>query len=148
MDDIVAFVADFTMAYENLEVVFKRLRAANLKLKPQKCKLFRDKLDYLGHEVGREGIRPSYSKIAGLHDWAEPETISEVRTFLGFTSYYRCFIESYSQIAMPLTRLLKKDSKGTGRKRLPKDARAVEECFDSRLSAKICPAQERFLAGC
>ena len=68
LDDIVAYGSTFRVAYENLEAVFKRLRAANLKLKPKKCQLFWDKLDYLGHEVSREGIRPSHAKIAGLHD--------------------------------------------------------------------------------
>ena len=73
--NIVAFGSDFSKVYYNLKAVFMRLRAANLKLKLKKCELFRDRLDYLGHEVSREGTRPSKSKVAGLHDWAEPRSV-------------------------------------------------------------------------
>ena len=69
LDDIIAFGTDFAKAYINLTAVFICLREANLTLKPQKCELFRDRLDYLGHEVSCEGIQPTKSKIAGLHDW-------------------------------------------------------------------------------
>ena len=117
LDDIVAYGSDFQVAHANLEAVFKRLRAANLKLKPKKCQLFRPKLDYLGHEISHEGIRPSQIKIAGLHDWKAPESISELRTFLGFTSYYRRFIDGYSKLAVPLTRLLKKDTHWSGKEK-------------------------------
>ena len=133
LDDIVAYGSTFRVAYENLEAVFKRLQATNLKLKPKKCELFRDKLDYLGHEVSREGIRPSHAKIAGLHDWAPPETISELRTFLGFTSYYRCFVDGYSKLAVPLTHLLKKEAAWSGRQALPEDAREAFEAIKATL---------------
>ena len=49
LDDTVAFGTEFSKAFCNLKAVFTCLRAANLKLKPKKCELFRDKLDYLGH---------------------------------------------------------------------------------------------------
>ena len=48
VDDIMAFGSDFSKAYYNLKAVFMRL---NHKLKPNKCKLFRDRLDYLVHKV-------------------------------------------------------------------------------------------------
>ena len=51
LDDIVAFGTDFDVAYKNLQAVFTRLRKANLKLKPKKCMLFSQKVEYLGHEV-------------------------------------------------------------------------------------------------
>ena len=78
MDDIVAFGVNFLMALENLKAVFRRLRAANLKLKPKKCELFHWRLEYLGHEVRSEGIKPSVGKVAGLHDWKVPGAVSEV----------------------------------------------------------------------
>ena len=103
------------------------LRAANLNVKPQKCELFLDRLDYMGHKVSREGIRPSKSKVAGPHDWAEPHSVSEVRTFLELTSYYRRFIDNDSKLVVLLTRLLKKESVWKDPERLPEDAvRAFE----------------------
>ena len=85
LDDIVAFGTCFNVAYENLRAVFTRLRKANLKLKPKKCMLFREKVEYLGHEVSAEGIRPCPDKISALHGWPPPTNLNEVRSFLGFT---------------------------------------------------------------
>ena len=45
-----------------------------------------------------------------LHRWSPPENVGEVWTFLGFTTYYRCFIDGYSKIAVPLTRMLYKNA--------------------------------------
>ena len=59
LDDIDAFGVTFHRALLNLRSMFDQLRGANLKLKPKKCDFFRDKLEYLGHEVSREGIKPS-----------------------------------------------------------------------------------------
>ena len=110
LDNIVDFGVTFHVALLNLRSVFDWLRGGNLKLKAKKCKLFRDKLEYLVHEVSHSGIKPSASKVQGLHDWVPPSTIGEVRTFLGFTSYCRGFIDGYSKIAVPLTQLLRNTS--------------------------------------
>jgi len=108
LDDILAFGKDFATAELNLRAVFERLKRANLKLKPSKCKLFARKVEYLGHEVDHRGIRPSRGKVQALHNWAPPKNLSEVRTYLGFTGYYRRFVPNYSDLAKPLTELTKK----------------------------------------
>ena len=110
---MVAFGDSFETAYSNLEEVFSRMRKAHLTLKPSKCALFRQKVEYLGHIVSRDGIRQTQSKIEAVLHWAEPTNISELRSFLGITSYYRAFISEYSDKAEPLTRLLKKEVKYT-----------------------------------
>ena len=108
LDDILAFGSDFASAERNLRAVLERLQRANLKLKPAKCKLFAQEVEYLGHEVDSRGIRPSRSKVQALHNWAVPKNLSEVRTYLGFTGYYRRFVPNYSELAKPLTELTKK----------------------------------------
>jgi hypothetical protein len=102
LDDILAFGKDFATAELNLRAVFERLRRANLKLKPSKCKLFARKVEYLGHEVDHQGIRPSRGKVQALHN------LSKVRTYLGFTGYYRRFVLNYSELVKPLMELTKK----------------------------------------
>ncbi len=108
LDDILAFGRNFEVASLNLRAVFERLRRANLKLKPKKCRLFATSVEYLGHEVDKDGIRPSRSKVQALHNWDVPRTLTEVRTYLGFTGYYRRFVPNYSELAKPLTGLTKK----------------------------------------
>ena len=111
LDDVVAFGNSFEIAYANLEEVFSRMRKAHLTLKPSKCALFRQKVEYLGHIVSKDGIRQTQSKIEAIRHWCEPSNLSELRSFLGITSYYRTFIPDYSKKAEPLTRLLKKEIK-------------------------------------
>ena len=108
LDDVLAFGTSFQQALENLRAVFQRFRGANLKLKAKKCEFFRRKVEYLGHRVSGEGIQPSLDKIQGLHGIETPKNLGEVRTFLGFTGYYRRFVKNYSHLAAPLTGLTKK----------------------------------------
>ena len=66
LDDIITVGRDLEMALTNLRLLFERLRSANLKLKRNKCELFCTHMEYLGHQVGRQGIRPSLFKIQAL----------------------------------------------------------------------------------
>ena len=65
-------------------------------------------IDYLGVIVGKHSIQMDPKKVAGVADWLKPRNPTEIRKFLGFTGYYRYFIENYSKIARPLLALTKK----------------------------------------
>ena len=71
------------------------MRAAGLKLKPSKCDLFRKEIKYLGHVVSKEGVSTDPDKIKSVTEWPQPTTVTEVRSFLGFVSYYRRFIPTF-----------------------------------------------------
>ena len=64
---------------------------------------------FLGHVVSRHGIAVDPHKVEAVLSWERPKTITEVRSFLGLAGYYRRFIQGFSQIALPLTRLTRKD---------------------------------------
>ena len=63
-----------------------KLMAAGLKLKPTKCDLFRQQINYLGHVVSKEGVSTDPDKIKAVTEWPQPTTVTEVRSFLGFVS--------------------------------------------------------------
>ena len=109
LGNIITYGKSFRQAMDNLKAVLGRLRASSLKLKPKKCEFFQTKVEYGGHEVSREGIRPSPSKVVTLHDWKMPGDRAELRSLLGFCSYYRKFIDDFSGIAFPLVRLVRSD---------------------------------------
>ena len=91
LDDIVAFGSDFQAALHNLELVFQRLRTANLKLKPSKCCLFRRKVEYLGHVVSEDGIKACPSKIKAVKEWPTPKNVHDIRAFLmGYRDMMLC----------------------------------------------------------
>ena len=76
-----------------------------LKLKPSKCKFFRDSLCYLGHIILKKGIATDPKKIETILNWPRPKTVTDVRSFTGFTNYYRKYIKDYAKIARPLYEL-------------------------------------------
>ncbi|UYV61916.1 K02A2.6-like [Cordylochernes scorpioides] len=85
--------------------VFKRLEAANLKLSPKKCKLFKKELAFLGHIISAEGVQTDPEKTETVRMWPTPEDLTQLRSFLGLCTYYRRLIPGFSKIARPLHRL-------------------------------------------
>ena len=109
LDDIIVISSTFEQHLERLDAVFGRLRSANLKLKPSKCKLFQLKVKFLGSVVSAKGIEPDPEKLKVISDWPVPENLTELRAFVGLASYYRRHVEGFSDIAKPLSELTKKN---------------------------------------
>ena len=108
LDDIIIYSKTFKEHLQNLERVFSKLKEANLKLKPSKCFFLYKEVKYLGHLVSQEGIKPDPEKILTLKQWPTPNSVKDVRRFLGFAGFYRKFIKDFSKIARPLHDLTKK----------------------------------------
>ena len=109
LDDVIVFGRNFDEYLENFKAVWQRLRLANLRLKPSKCALFREKVPFLGHVVTRTGVEVDPAKTSAVENWPEPETVKDVRAFLGLASYYRRYIPNFATLAAPLVDLIKKD---------------------------------------
>ena len=109
LDDMVVYGKSFIKELSTLCTVFQRLRDANLKLKPKKCQLFRSQVIYLDHVIWENGIKTEPEKRKAFEECQAPKCVSEVRSFLGLTSYYRRFIKKYADIAQPLTELTQKN---------------------------------------
>ena len=83
-------------------MVFDCLREYNLKLKPSKCSLFREEINYLAHKVSKAGIRPSDINGKAIAEYAPLQTYTEIRAFLDLVGHYRHFIKGFTWIAQPL----------------------------------------------
>jgi len=79
-----------------------------LKLKPTKCRLFQERVTFLGDVISRKDIEPDPEKISCITSWPEPNNLIELRSFLGLVSYYKNFVESFGETARPLYDLTKK----------------------------------------
>lgn len=109
-DDILIFSKSEEEHYAHLDLVFKLLHENQLYLNPEKSSFFKTEIEYLGHIVSGDGIRVDPKKIKCINEWPRPQSIHEIRSFLGLCSYYRKFIRNFSYIALPLTNLLKKST--------------------------------------
>ncbi|GBG89302.1 hypothetical protein CBR_g49012 [Chara braunii] len=83
----------------------KTNRSPRYKANRDKCEFVRQELEYLGHLVSPEGIRPLADKIQAIHEWPESKNVTDVRSFLGLAGYYQRFIKGYSKIAVNLSKL-------------------------------------------
>ena len=114
---IFVFIDDIVIVSETLEIhedllrkVFERLREVGLRLKPSKCEFLCHCIKFLGLLLDKEGLRTDPKKVEDVKNYPEPESIKELRIFLGMAGYFRRFIKEFSLIARPLTKLLQKDS--------------------------------------
>ena len=90
--------------------MFDKLAKAGLKLKPSKCEFFKSKITSLGHIVSAAGIEMDPKKIEAVKNWILPRTMTDVRSFLGFTNHYCSFIQGYVKVAQPLNVLIAGDN--------------------------------------
>ena len=96
LDDLIVFSWTAEEHLHQLRVVFDHLREYNFKLKPSKCSLFREEIDYLAHKVSKEGVQPSKINVRAIAKYAPPQTYTEIRAFLGLVGHYRHFIKGFA----------------------------------------------------
>ena len=110
LDDVLVHSATFEEHKQHLKTVFDRLRKANLKLHPGKCRFAQQRCQFLGHIISKNGVAPNPEKVSAIMDFPVPTDVRKVRQFLGVTSFFRRHIPDYAKIAHPLHQLLRKDN--------------------------------------
>ncbi|GBG47513.1 hypothetical protein CBR_g81079, partial [Chara braunii] len=105
LDDILVYSRSLEEHVEHLRTVLERLRQAKYKANHDKCEFARQELEYLGHYVRPQGIRPLADKIEALRVWPKPTNTTDVRSFMGLAGYYQRFITGYSRIVAPMMTL-------------------------------------------
>lgn len=108
LDDVIITGKTFKEHLNNLEEVLSRFRKFGLKLKPTKCSLYREEVLFLGHVVGKDGVRANPSLVQDVEKWPVPQNLKELQAFLGLTNYYRRFVQGYADIARSLHNLTRK----------------------------------------
>ncbi|KAI3351500.1 hypothetical protein L3Q82_020360 [Scortum barcoo] len=156
IDDLIIFSDTLEQHESRLLQVLNRLKEYGLKLSSEKCKFFQTSVKYLGHIVSQHGVETDPQKIEALKTWPVSKNLKELRSFLGFSGYYRRFVRDYSKIVKPLNDLtagyppLRKHSQGRGKTYLyfhPKESfgkrwtpecqRAFDEIIDKLTTAPV-----------
>ena len=107
LDDAIGSNDSTTAHVATLATFFVRLRLHNLKLSPNKTRIGTARVDFLGHVISQDGVRPNDDKIAALARMPMPRDIKQLRSLLGGLSYYRKFLPNMAKRVRPITALLK-----------------------------------------
>ena len=102
LDDIIIFSDTEEEHLAHIEEIFKRLEAADLKMKRSKCDFFKKHIHYLGHLISANGICPLKDKLDTIRDMPAPHNSKEVKQFLGLAGYYRKFVPRFADLSRPL----------------------------------------------
>ena len=123
---------------KDLRRVLSELDKHNIVCKPTKASLFVREVQFAGHVVGHGQRRPMPGKLASLHHWEKPQTISELRSFMGFCNYYLGYVRMYAELSGPLHKMLQV-GKFDGRKGSKKKLAWTPEAEDafSRLKERL-----------
>ena len=78
LDNIIVFLQTVEEHLCRLHIVFDWFREYNLKLKPSKCSLFKEEINYLAHQVSKEGVRPNNLNLRAITECASPQTYTEI----------------------------------------------------------------------
>ncbi|GLT29333.1 hypothetical protein SLA2020_042070 [Shorea laevis] len=111
IDDILIYSSSHALHEKHLRTVLETLRRERLFAKFKKCEFWLDNVAFLGHVVTKDGISVDPQKIEAVVNWKRPNSVAEIRSFLGLAGYYRRFVGDFSRIALPMTRLIRKDAK-------------------------------------
>ena len=111
LDDILIYSKTPAEHEKHLEMVLARLQQHELYAQLRKCHFALPEVEFLGHIVSKQGIRVDPRKVEIVKNWPVPGNLSELRSFLGLSNYFRRFIHAYSSIARPLHGLTGKDVK-------------------------------------
>ncbi|KAK8662624.1 hypothetical protein V6N13_024515 [Hibiscus sabdariffa] len=109
IDDILIYSSNKDEHAEHLRIVLQTLRDYQLFAKFSNCEFWLSEVAFLGHIISTKGIMVDPKKIQTILNWRSPRNVGEVHSFLGLARYYMRFVKGFSNIALPLTKLLRKD---------------------------------------
>lgn len=119
LDDIIITSNSLAEHFRLLRIVADRLKHANLTISLDKSKFCQKKISYLGYTLSEHGLAIDATKIQPILDYPNPKSLKDVRRFIGMVSFYKQFIDRYSDLTAPITDLLKK---GKGKMSWTKEA--------------------------
>lgn len=108
IDDILIYSKSAEAHEDHLRLILQTLREKKLYAKLKKCEFWLQEVAFLGHVVTKEGVSVDPHKVEAIVNWPTPTNVTEVRSFMGLSRYYRRFVQNFSKIAVSLTQLTRK----------------------------------------
>lgn len=147
-DDIVIGSKDFNQHLEHLQELFRDVRQAGIKLNLSKTKLARSELEFVGHVISMDGVKPIESRVQIIQEIESPKTVRQLSMFIGFVSYYRKFVDHFSNLLIPLNDLLKINRKWEWRDVHQKAFEEIKKSFLRCITLKYPDVNEPYILSC
>lgn len=110
MDDILVFGKDKEDHDQNLNTVMQTIRASGLKLNKDKCQFGKTEIQYFGHIIGKDGIKPNPGEVRAITELTSPTNVAELRQRIGMINYLGRFLPDLSSVRHPINSLLRNDA--------------------------------------
>lgn len=111
IDDVLIFSSSFNQHLVDLDEVLSRFKYAGLKLKPSKCLVADNEVEYLGFKISNRGIQVTPKKVETVLNVKPPDTTKKLYSFLCSMNYYRSLIPNYGSLTAPLYKMSEKKGK-------------------------------------
>ncbi|GAU22611.1 hypothetical protein TSUD_234330 [Trifolium subterraneum] len=148
IDDILVYSKSEEEHKEHLRIVLQVLKEKKLYAKLSKCEFCLKEVSFLGHVISSGGITVDPAKVDAVMKWGTPESVSEIRSFLGLAGYYRRFIEGFSKMALPLTLLTRKDQAFVWDEKCEKSFQELKKKLTTTPVLILHDAKESFVVYC
>lgn len=147
LDDILITGKTEAEHLQILDKVLSRLQEAGVRLRQSKCVFMADVIQYLGHTISAQGIKPTDRKVRALQEAPCPTNVSQLKSFLGLANYYIKFLPNLSSTLSPLYRLLQKQVKWHwGQEQQQAFDEARQQLSSDRLLVHYDPRKDLILA--
>ena len=139
IDDLLLYLENHHSHLELLDQVLRCLVPSGIKVNLEKCLFGSKKVSYLGFQITEDGIKPGIDKLKAVALAVPPNSVREVRQFLGLCNFFRTHVKNFVQVSATLTALTRKDCPWKAGD-MPSDA------LKSFRELQSCPVSEPVLA--
>jgi hypothetical protein len=149
LDDILVYTKTTLEDHiKHVRHVLQKLRENELYAKFSKCEFFVTQVDFLGHTVSEQGVSMCKDKHKAILDWPDLTSKDDILSFMGLANYYRRFIDNFSKLAEPITRLLKKDAPFEWQESQNKAFKAIKQAFAEDVTLSYADPEKQFQVEC
>jgi hypothetical protein len=147
IDDVLIHSATREAHIAHLRHAIQRTHRAGLALNPKKCIFGSTTVEYLGHTISLDRVRPGKDKTQAIKDITKPKTMKQLKSFIGLANYFRSYVKGFERVASDLNALTRQNTKWKEADGLPKRSKEAFEAIKAAISLRPVMAYPNNKAG-
>jgi hypothetical protein len=136
VDDVLIYSATHEAHIAHLRHTKQRTQRAELGLNPKKCIFGSTMVEYLGHTISPDAVRPGKDKTQAMKDIPEPKTVKKLKSFIGLANYFRSYVKGFARVVSDLNGLKRQNTKWKEADGLPKLSKEAFEAIKAAISSR------------